>query len=147
MQAEAHSQTQPRVRSKARRLSDNIISVSLSVCITSPFVSLLPRSPSPPLPFCLSLSTGIVGKQVENYSERTDIVRSLCYVSEADQWAWVRRYAQLLGDNGESVDYCLCGNEVNLTLGRSCTVSPSGAHTQCLSSNCALFSFRLIIAT
>lgn len=101
-----------------------------------------------PLPhFCLSLSTGIVGKQVENYSERTDIVHSLCYVSEADQWAWVRRYAQLLGDNGESVDYCLCGNEVNLTFGRSCTVSPSGAHTQCLSSNCDLFSFRLIIAT
>lgn len=40
---------------RVRRLSDNIISVSLSVCIMSPFFSLLPLSPSPHA-FFLSVS-------------------------------------------------------------------------------------------
>lgn len=107
--------------------------VCLCLCVLRLLSSLSylfpPLPPPPPLSLCAPLSTGIAGKQVEDFSQRTDIIHSLCCVSEADQCAWVWRYAQLLGDNGESVDYCLCRAEANLTLGRSCAVSPSGART------------------
>lgn len=62
--------TEPWVCSKPQRLSDNIISASASVCITSSLFSI----------FCLSHLTGIVGKQVEEFSQGADITRSLSYI-------------------------------------------------------------------
>lgn len=73
--AEMHPQTQLGVCSKTGRLSDNIISVSLSVCIT--FFSLsLSLSPPPCLSLCLSRG-----------NRWRTILRdhSLCYVSGAHQ--------------------------------------------------------------
>ena len=90
-------QTQLGVCSKTRRLSDNIISVSVSVCITSAFFSILPLSPAPPLPFRLSLLTGGTGGRVFT-GKHTSYIPSVMSQRQINVLGW--RYALLLGDNG-----------------------------------------------
>ena len=122
-------QTQLGVCSKTRRLSDNIISVSVSVCITSAFFSILPLSPAS-LP-SVSLDGGNRWKSIHR---ETHIIHSLCYVSEADQCAGVEICAATRWQWGESIDNSLCRHEV---WARVVVVSlPVELHTKRSSHNC-----------
>ncbi len=128
MHAEAHTQTQLGVYSKTRKLSDNIISVSVSVCITSPFFSILPLSPAPPLSF---LSVSLDGNRGGNRwkstrREETSYIPSVMSQKQINVPGW--RYALLLCDNGGNVDNSLRRHEVNLSLGPGCTVSLLSVH-------------------